>query len=446
MTKLFRSLKKNKANIALVKDNVKYDYGYLLNFSLNIKKKIPKGSLILLIANNDVETISMYVSSIINGNYLIILDHRAQKSFITNTIKKFKPNFIFANTTLEGFDYKGVFSFMNYNLLITKNTHHKSINKKNSILLTTSGTTSNPKFVRLSNLNIFTNAYQILDYLKISSKSITITTLPFAYSYGLSIINTHLEKGAKIILNNDSVISPKFWEKIKIWKVNSFSGVPEIFEYLKKIKFDKYLTSSIRYMTVAGGKLNIETMKFILKICKDKSINFISMYGQTEASPRISYLDVFNNLKKIESIGRPVKNSKIKIYKGELVFIGKNVSLGYANNLKDLLKGDENKGKIFTGDLGYKDKDGYFYITGRKKRISKIFGLRVDLDDIEKYLSKKGFKVKITSDDKLIQISNFKSNQEDKIKDIINDEFKINKNFLILENSNKNNNSQFKKI
>tara|TARA_B100000674_G_scaffold264879_1_gene218632 strand:- start:78 stop:746 length:669 start_codon:yes stop_codon:yes gene_type:complete len=222
--------------------------------------------------------------------------------------------------------------------------------------------------------------------------------------------------------------------------------VPEIFEYLKKIKFDKYLTSSIRYMTVAGGKLNIETMKFILKICKNKSINFISMYGQTEASPRISYLDVFNNLKKIESIGRPVKNSKIKIYKGELVFIGKNVSLGYANNLKDLLKGDENKGKIFTGDLGYKDKDGYFYITGRKKRISKIFGLRVDLDDIEKYLSKKGFKVKITSDDKLIQISNFKSNQEDKIKDIINDEFKINKNFLILENSNKNNNSQFKKI
>ena len=158
MTKLFRSLKKNKANIALVKDNDKYDYGYLLNFSLNIKKKIPKGSLILLIANNDVETISMYVSSIINGNYLIILDHRAQKSFITNTIKKFKPNFIFANTTLEGFDYKGVFSFMNYNLLITKNTHHKSINKKNSILLTTSGTTSNPKFVRLSNLNI-------LDYL-----------------------------------------------------------------------------------------------------------------------------------------------------------------------------------------------------------------------------------------------------------------------------------------
>ena len=80
----------------------------------------------------------MYVSSIINGNYLIILDYRAQTSFITNTIKKFKPNFIFANTTLESLDYKKVFSFMNYNLLKTKNTHHKSINKKNSILLTTS--------------------------------------------------------------------------------------------------------------------------------------------------------------------------------------------------------------------------------------------------------------------------------------------------------------------
>ena len=164
--------------------------------------------------------------------------------------------------------------------------------------------------------------------------------------------------------------------KIKIWKVNSFGGVPDIFEYLKKIKFDKYLSSSIRYMTVAGGKLNIETMKFILKICKNKSINFISMYGQTEASPRISYLEVFKNLKKIESIGRPVKNSKIKINKGELVFMGKNVSLGYANNLKDLLRGDKNKGKIFTGDLGYEDKDGYFLHNWKKKENFKNFWIK----------------------------------------------------------------------
>ena len=113
------------------------------------------------------------------------------------------------------------------------------------------------------------------------------------------------------------------------------------------------------------------------------------MYGQTEASPRMSYLECTKNLKKIGSIGKPLKGSKFllvdekkKIIKksfkiGEIIYKGKNVCLGYAASIKDLYKGDVNKGKLFTGDIGYKDNHGYYYLTGRKNRISKIFGLRL---------------------------------------------------------------------
>ena len=140
------------------------------------------------------------------------------------------------------------------------------------------------------------------------------------------------------------------------------------------------------------------------------------MYGQTEASPRISYLEWKKFTLKFGSIGKVLSKSKFKILDkrgkyiksaysvGELIYFGKNVSLGYASGLEDLYKGDINKGKLFTGDLVYKDNDNYLYIVGRKNRISKIFGLRIDLDDIEKQLKNNHYKVKCVPDNKYLKI------------------------------------------
>lgn len=176
------------------------------------------------------------------------------------------------------------------------------------------------------------------------------------------------------------------------------------------------------------------------------------MYGQTEAGPRISYVNITKNPNKINAIGVPVINSKIKILSekniiitkknkiGELVYFGNNVSLGYASKKIDLKNGDSNKGKIFTGDLGYKDKDNFFFLTSRKKRISKLFGLRLNLDDIENLLKKKGFKVNSIVNDKYIQLNYISNYQEDIIKNIIFENFKINKNYIkctLVSKSNK---------
>ena len=168
------------------------------------------------------------------------------------------------------------------------------------------------------------------------------------------------------------------------------------------------------------------------------------MYGQTEASPRMSYLSWNKFHLKYGSIGKALKGSRFKILDkkrkyikssyiiGELIYFGKNVSLGYANNLKDLSRGDVNKGKLFTGDFAYKDNDGYFYITGRKNRISKIFGLRINLDDIEKHLKKNTYKVRCVSDNKYLKILIIDDYNQEDIKKIINNYYGIKKNFIII--------------
>ncbi len=443
---LFKNFFSYKKNYALIQDNQKYTYEYLIKYSKKILRIIEKKSLIVLVSKNDIESIAFYTTCIINGYYLIILDVNCDRKFFLETIKKFKPNYIFYPKKFINLkkNYKKFFS-SNY-CLCKIDTKIKKINIKNSIIITTSGTTSNPKFVRLSNKNLFKNSHQIIDYLNIKKKDITITTLPMAYSFGLSILNTHLESGSTIVINNDPVFSKNFWLKIKNYSICSFGTVPAAYEYLKKIKFENFIPKSLKYLTVAGGKTKKETLEYLLKTCKKKNIKFFVMYGQTEASPRMSYFDLTKYPKKIGSIGKTLKNTKFEIYRDELVFYGENVSLGYAKNLNDLKKGDINRGKIKTGDLGYKDMNNFYYLTGRKKRISKLFGLRINLDDIEKFLKKRKLDTKIIINDDKISVVSKNNSDHKKIKDQIFDKFKINRNFIeVLNNINEKKITNFKK-
>ena len=174
----------------------------------------------------------------------------------------------------------------------------------------------------------------------------TITTLPIAYSYGLSIINTHLFVGAKIVVNPFSIYEKDFWSLISKYKIKSFGAVPSMYVNLAKYGLQFFYKSKLNYVSIAGGELKLNLLRIIGAVCKLNKIAFIKMYGQTEASPRISHLDWKYFFKKISSVGRPLKDYKIKIMKhskkqsGEIKVIGKNVFLGYAKSFRELLKGD----------------------------------------------------------------------------------------------------------
>lgn len=273
----------------------------------------------------------------------------------------------------------------------------EAIFKETAVLLSTSGTTGSPKLIRLSYSNLQANAEAIAQYLGITNAETPVTGLPLSYSYGLSVVNSHLSAGASMLCTNASLMTKEFWEQFKESRCSSFAGVPFSYAMLERLRFDQMTLPSLRTITQAGGRLAPEKIQLFADIAKRKDFRFFVMYGQTEATARIAYVPSERLLDKVGSIGIPIPFGHLELQQngrtitepyqeGELVYTGPNVMLGYAESRGSLAHGDEQRGILYTGDLGHRDADGYFYVTGRLKRFVKVFGLRLNLDEVEKML------------------------------------------------------------
>ena len=458
MPRLFENIDKFKKKTALIGLNSEeVTYGQILNINKKINYKIFSRSIILMIGTNTINSVIGYISFIKNNHIVILLDNNLSKIYIKNIIKKYNPNYIYApKNFFKKYYYKKILDFSDYEILKTNYKKNVKVNYLNKVLLTTSGTTQNPKMVRLSNSNLYSNTKSIIEYLNIKSNHTTITTMPMAYSYGLSIINSHIHAGSRIILSDKTLFDKIFWELISKFQVTSFGGVPSFYKILKRLKIENMNLESIKYVTQAGGKLDIDTAKNLSKIFKFKKIQFFIMYGQTEASPRMSYLNPNMIDRHPNSIGKPLKKSSFEIIdekgkkikesfkEGEIVFFGKNVSLGYAESIKDLYKGDINKKKLFTGDLGMRNKEGFYFLTGRKNRFIKISGFRINLEDIEKFLKIKKNLLSVSLSDNKLEILSIKKLNFTKIKEKIHKKFKIRQNDILIKLVNNRENTNFK--
>ena len=262
----------------------------------------------------------------------------------------------------------------------------QNIQENIALLLSTSGSTGTSKQVVLSYDNLQANCDSICAYLPIAKTDVTITTLPFNYSYGLSIINTHLAVGASIVMTTLSMMQREFWHLIEQHQVSSFGGVPHSYDMLLRLKFTSMELPSLRYFTQAGGKLSADRVKQLANYAVDNHKSFFVMYGQTEATARMAYADHTKLLEKAETIGQAIPNTTLRLqgggHDGELIFCGDNVMLGYAETLGDL-SSMHGLNELRTGDLAYQDDEGDFFITGRSKRIVKLFGERLSLDALQ---------------------------------------------------------------
>ena len=345
------NLKKYKLKNAFIDPikNLSITYKRLSQINEQIFKKIKKNSVTLMFTDNDFYCYPMYVALFNAKTILILLDYNLFKKEIFNLSKSFNANYLVLKSNIKiGPDLEKIFSYGDYSIYQTKKIFLNT-NLTNKLLISTSGTSRKPKFVRLSKKNILDNTRNIIRSLKINHQDTTITTLPIAYSYGLSILNTHLMVGSKIIVNSFSIYEKNFWNLIKNYKIKSFGAVPFMYENLIKYSLNFLNKSNLNYMSLAGGHLDLELLRILGATCKLNNISFIKMYGQTEASPRISHLDWKNFFNKISSVGKPLKDYKIFIKKkknskiGEINLKGKNVCLGYAKNYHDLFKGNDNK-------------------------------------------------------------------------------------------------------
>jgi acyl-CoA synthetase (AMP-forming)/AMP-acid ligase II len=259
-----------------------------------------------------------------------------------------------------------------------------------ALLLSTSGSTGDSKFVRLSSSNLLANARSIAQYLGLSQADTAIQSLPMHYSYGLSIINSHLVSGASVALTSHSVIRPEFWKAVDACGCTSFAGVPYMYEMLNRLRIAPTDHASIRTVTQAGGHLRNDLTLQFHSAAGAAGARFFVMYGQTEATARISYVPPERLSAKVGSIGIAIPGGRLwlEALEGEasarqIHYSGPNVMLGYASGPADLSLGDEMGGKLATGDLGEVDEDGFFRVTGRLARFAKLFGKRVSLNAIE---------------------------------------------------------------
>lgn len=414
------------------------------------KIKLSHKGLAFLFTTNNLESVVLYIALLKSGSAVLLLDEKLNEEIRNSLINNYKPDFIISVSPKAPVGYSDYFDYHSLHLFEREERQSREIFPDLAVLLSTSGTTGSPKLVKLSYKNIQSNADSIAEYLNIDENERPITTLPFNYSFGLSIINSHLLKGSAIILTEKTVFFRDFWNLFNEYKCTSFAGVPYTYTMLKRIGFEKIDLPSLRYFTQAGGKLSEEFIRFFNDYAAKSNKKFFVMYGQTEATARITYVPYDKLSGKIGSIGISIPGGKLNIMNdgvevsrpkevGEIVYKGDNVMLGYAETLSDLSKGDELNGVLFTGDLGYKDEDGFFYVTGRMKRFIKIFGLRINLDEVQKMIENH-FKISAacTGKDDLLQILVHSDDHltEIKVKEEVMKMYQLNFKSLIVKSAN----------
>jgi long-chain acyl-CoA synthetase len=412
-----------------------------------LARRIEKRCLTVIVCKNNLESIVGYIGLTRAGIVPLMVNFGIKIESLRDILIKFKPEYIFLPTENinDVKEARAVSVFGDYSLLQTDYQIDYSIHDDLALLLATSGSTGSPDMVRLSYGNIWSNTNSIVESLGISYTDRTITTMPMSYSYGLSIVNTHLFKGASIILTDATLMEKRFWSLIKDCNATTFGGVPFIYEMLKKLRFEKMELPCLKYITQAGGKLNQKMIEEFARICSTKSIAFYVMYGQTEATARMSCLPWKYIGGKTGSIGYPIPGGSFYLEDqngniledddilGEIVYQGDNVSLGYAKNCDFLCKGDENRGVLHTGDLGKRDRDGFYYIVGRKSRFLKIFGNRVSLDQVEQLIKSAGYECACGGVDDRLKIFVTDVDTVKDVKNIMTTKTTINRSGYIVE-------------
>ncbi len=386
-------------NLVAIQDNGKVlKYGELVKFSKEISQIVLPRSLVLSLCQNDIGSLAGYVA-FLNGHIVpILLNAQLDFELLKYLLETYQPDYLWVPVERRK-DFCGECVYEKFEHCLIHYSHKKKkINENLALLLTTSGSTGSPKLVRQSYENIESNAASIAEYLELDETERPITMLPMNYTYGLSVINSHLLVGATILMTDASYAQRDFWDFFRKQEATSIVGVPYTYEVLKKLRFFRMDLPSLRYMTQAGGKLLPELHREFAEYAENNGKRFYVMYGQTEATARMSYLPYKKSLEKYGSMGIAIPGGKFHLIDvdgtnvtlphvtGELVYEGPNVTLGYAECLEDLAKGDERNGVLVTGDMAQFDEDGYYYIVGRKKRFLKIYGNRVNLDECERMI------------------------------------------------------------
>ena len=373
-------------------------YGELCNFAKIFREIVEPRTIVFCLCENTVGALVGYTSFIENRVVPLLLPFNIESSLLKELMEIYKPRYFWypshfkvalaGDIIAEYFDYK---------LAVTENQPYP-IYEELSLLLTTSGSTGSPKLVRHSYKNIEANARNVASVFNITTGDRAMADLPFQYTMGLNVICSHLYGGATVLLTPLSLMSKGYWDFFKAQRATTFTGVPYSYEVLRKLRFTSSEWPDLKILTQGGGKLPESTYIEFSKYAMSTGKAFIPTFGQTECTARMAYLPPELAIEKCTSIGGPIPEGELFLVdeqgneitnqeaEGEMGYRGPNVTMGYAICREDLTKGDEWHGEILTGDIARRDRDGCYYIIGRRNRFLKLYGLRVSLDQCERLI------------------------------------------------------------
>ncbi len=331
--------------------------------------------LVLIEASPDAEFVATYLAALAGGHPVLLAPVGAGASESWRALREtYDPDVVV--TREAGIDE------------VRAGTRH-DLHPELALLLSTSGSTGSPQLVRLSRDNLTSNAAAIAQYLDLGPADRAATTLPLHYCYGLSVLHSHLAAGASLWLTDASVTAPEFWSGFEAAGATSFAGVPHTFELLEQSGFAERVPARLRYVTQAGGAMPAERVRALAALGRRAGFELFVMYGQTEATARMAYLPPGLAASRPDTIGVPIPGGELRIDDGELVYSGPNVMLGYATTAADLALGRTTH-ELRTGDLAVQHDDGLYEVVGRRSRVAKLFGVRIDLDRVERILAEAG--------------------------------------------------------
>jgi len=384
------------------KENLSFKdlYNSSLSLASYLQKEYGRNKNILLLSVNNKFFLTAYFAIIKSGNTCIPLDPNIEKENLEYISGLTKPVMIFMTRDIEKKISAGSVGCIFPDTLLNEEFNGSSAEKEDETddnscaeIIFTSGSTGIPKGVMISHKNLKANTESIIAYLKLNKSDRMLVVLPFYYCYGLSLLHTHLRVGGSIVLNNSFIFLGSIINNLLEYKCTGFAGVPSHYQILLR-KSDNFKTTKfpdLKYVTQAGGKL---APIFIDEFRNSHpEVTFYVMYGQTEATARLSYLPPELYEAKKGSMGKGIPGVELKVVNekganikpgeiGEVIARGGNIMLGYFGD-EEGTRNTIRDGWLYTGDLGTVDKEGYIFLTARKKEIIKVGGKRISPKEIE---------------------------------------------------------------
>jgi acyl-CoA synthetase (AMP-forming)/AMP-acid ligase II len=368
-----------------------------------LKKEIGTGKNIIIMTVNNQFFLKTYLAVIKSGNVCIPLDPNIERKNFSYITELTKPEIVFITKDLiNKLPVQDLRCITPDSLSETEaESNEESYNSSNvsaaddacAEIIFTSGSTGKPKGVMISHKNLIANTSSILQYLDLTAEDRMLVVLPFYYCYGLSLLHTHLRIGGSIVFNNSFMFLGTVINNLVRYNCTGFAGVPSHFQILMRMSdtFKNTRFPALRYVTQAGGKLATVFIDEFREAFPD--VKFYVMYGQTEATARLSYLPPELYEEKKGSMGKGIPGVELRVVDsdgrnvklgetGEVIAKGDNIMLGYFADDESTSKSLRD-GWLWTGDLGEVDDDGFIYLTARKNEIIKVRGKRISPKEIE---------------------------------------------------------------